>query len=126
MRQAWANAAIAVVAIAAATVSIIAVPGVRGWLGAALAVVAAAVAAVDARRFIIPNELSLLGFALALAHAWVSAPGAEVVALAWAIVRGATMALLFFLLREIYLRVRGRAGLGLGDVKLAAVAGAWL
>jgi leader peptidase (prepilin peptidase) / N-methyltransferase len=30
------------------------------------------------------------------------------------------------LLRTIYARVRGREGIGLGDVKLAAVAGAWL
>jgi leader peptidase (prepilin peptidase)/N-methyltransferase len=40
--------------------------------------------------------------------------------------RGAVLALLFLGLREIYRRLRGRDGIGLGDVKLAGVAGAWL
>ena len=40
--------------------------------------------------------------------------------------RGAALALLFFGLREGYRRLRGRDGIGLGDVKLAGVAGAWL
>ena len=40
--------------------------------------------------------------------------------------RGLVLALAFFALREIYLRLRHRHGIGLGDVKLAAVAGAWL
>jgi leader peptidase (prepilin peptidase)/N-methyltransferase len=31
----------------------------------------------------------------------------------------------FWLVREAYFRLRGREGLGLGDVKLAAAAGAW-
>ena len=33
---------------------------------------------------------------------------------------------MFLILRWLYLRLRGREGIGLGDVKLAAVAGAWL
>ena len=32
----------------------------------------------------------------------------------------------FFALRAVYHRIRGRQGIGLGDVKLAAVAGVWL
>ena len=40
--------------------------------------------------------------------------------------RGAVLALLFFGLRALYRRLRGREGIGLGDVKLAGVAGAWL
>ena len=43
-----------------------------------------------------------------------------------AILRGAVLALSFFALRAVYYRVRGRQGIGLGDVKLAAVAGVWL
>ena len=47
-------------------------------------------------------------------------------AAALAFVRGAALALLFYALRALYRRLRGRQGIGLGDVKLAAVAGAWL
>jgi leader peptidase (prepilin peptidase)/N-methyltransferase len=43
-----------------------------------------------------------------------------------ALLRGAFLALIFFLLRYGYAKWRGRQGLGLGDVKLAFVAGVWL
>jgi leader peptidase (prepilin peptidase)/N-methyltransferase len=47
-------------------------------------------------------------------------------AVAFAVVRGTVFASVFFVIRYAYWRVRGREGLGLGDVKLAGVAGAWL
>ena len=47
-------------------------------------------------------------------------------AIAIALLRGAVLALIFLVLREGYARLRRRHGLGLGDVKLAFVAGAWL
>jgi leader peptidase (prepilin peptidase)/N-methyltransferase len=125
-RVTWPDAAVALVALAAAAISIIVVPGVRGYLGAGLALIAAAIAAVDARRFIIPDELSIVGLALALVHAWANAPYAAVEAVGLAVLRGAALALLFFGLRTIYSRLRGRDGIGLGDVKLAGVGGAWL
>jgi leader peptidase (prepilin peptidase) / N-methyltransferase len=40
--------------------------------------------------------------------------------------RGAVLALLFLILQAGYRRLRGREGLGSGDVKLAGVAGIWL
>jgi hypothetical protein len=40
--------------------------------------------------------------------------------------RGELSAFAFLVVREAYVRLRGRQGPGLGDVKLAAVAGAWL
>jgi leader peptidase (prepilin peptidase)/N-methyltransferase len=40
--------------------------------------------------------------------------------------RGGALALAFLGLRVIYRQLRKRDGLGLGDVKLAGVAGAWL
>ena len=43
-----------------------------------------------------------------------------------ALSRAAFAAGLFLLVRIAYRRFRGRDGLGLGDVKLAAAAGAWL
>jgi leader peptidase (prepilin peptidase)/N-methyltransferase len=118
---------IGIAAAGAVIASLAAVPGLRGFLGAGLALVMLAIAVVDARRFIIPNELNAAGFALALVHAVLASPDATVwEAVAMAVLRGAVLALMFFALREVYRRLRGRVGLGLGDVKLAGVAGAWL
>ena len=47
-------------------------------------------------------------------------------AVAIAVLRGATFALVLMAIRVVYARLRGRHGLGFGDVKLAGVAGAWL
>jgi leader peptidase (prepilin peptidase)/N-methyltransferase len=43
-----------------------------------------------------------------------------------AAIRGAAMALVFLCISTVYSRLRHREGLGLGDVKLAGVAGIWL
>src|SRR4029077_18377188 len=56
----------------------------------------------------------------------VQAPHAIGEAVGIALLRAAVLALLFYGLRAAYRRWRGYDGLGLGDVKLAAVAGAWL
>src|SRR6202043_2609617 len=45
---------------------------------------------------------------------------------ALAVVRGAALASLFLTIRYAYARIRGWQGLGLGDIKLAGVAGTWL
>ena len=109
-----------------AAVSIWAAPGWPGWCGAGLALIVLAIAAIDARWFIIPNELSAAGFALALVNAAVLAPHAIVAAVGMAALRAAVLALLFLALRIGYRRLRGREGIGLGDVKLAGVMGAWI
>jgi len=116
---------IVAVAIAACAVSLIAAPGLAGFLGAALALIALAIAVIDARWFIIPNELTAAGFALGLVYAAATEPQA-LHAMFFAALRGAVLALLFLGMREAYRRLRGRDGIGLGDVKLAGVAGAWL
>jgi len=118
--------AVVLVTLAACVASLFAAPGVPGYLGAALASVAMAIAVIDARYFIVPNELSAAAFGLALVNAAVLAPFAMWEALAIALLRATMLALLFFGLRELYRRLRGRDGIGLGDVKLAGVAGAWL
>jgi len=112
--------------LAAVVASIVMVGGLRGALGAALALIAAAIAAIDARRFIIPDALNAAALLLGLAHAWTLAPETPWIALGIALLRGAVLGLLFLGLREGYRRLRGRDGVGLGDVKLAAVAGVWL
>lgn len=113
-------------ALALAGLSFLAASGLAGLLGAGLAVIMLAIAVIDARFFIIPNELSAAGFALALVNAAALAPQAIAQAVALATLRGAVLALMFLGLRALYLKVRGREGIGLGDVKLAGVAGAWL
>src|SRR5262252_65260 len=106
--------------------SLVLVPDSRGAWGAGLAVLMVAIAAVDARRFIIPDELTAAALALGLAYAAVVDAEMWAQALAWAVLRGVAPALAFFGVRVGYRRWRGREGIGLGDVKLAAVAGVWL
>lgn len=105
--------------------SVLLVPGVQGILGGLLALVVLAVAWVDARTFIIPNWLALAGLAAGLASAGLDEWSAAN-ALAAAVIRGATVFALFALVRAAYRRLRGRDGLGFGDVKLAGVAAVWL
>jgi leader peptidase (prepilin peptidase)/N-methyltransferase len=118
----------AIIAAGAATVatvlSVLASPDLSGLFGAGLAVLMAMIAAIDARHFIIPNELNAAALALAMVAAatQIDAP----TAIGLALLRGAALALLFLCLRLAYRLIRKRNGLGLGDVKLAAVAGAWL
>jgi leader peptidase (prepilin peptidase)/N-methyltransferase len=84
------------------------------------------IAFVDARRFFIPDELVLASLVLGLVHAAVAGSYEIGVALPMAALRGAAMALVFLAVRVGYRKLRGREGMGWGDVKLAAVAGVWL
>jgi leader peptidase (prepilin peptidase) / N-methyltransferase len=106
--------------------SVVLVPDSRGAWGAGLAVLMVAIAAVDARRFIIPDELTAAALALGLAYAAIGDADMWAPALAWAVLRGAVPAVAFLGVRAAYRRWRGLEGIGLGDVKLAAVAGVWL
>jgi leader peptidase (prepilin peptidase)/N-methyltransferase len=117
---------VVVAALATVSASMIAAPGWRGVAGAGLGCLMVAIAAVDARRFIIPDELSAAALVLGLVHAALQSPGAAGEAVAAAALRAAILALSFFTLWALYRRLRGREGIGLGDVKLAGVAGAWL
>ena len=119
----WAS--LGAIALACAAASIAMAGGLRGALGAGLALLMLAIAVVDARRFIIPNELTLAALALALVQAAILDPD-PATAILQAVLRGVALALVFLAIRETYVRLRGRDGLGLGDVKLAGVAGVWL
>jgi len=107
-----------------------AAPGADGLLGAFLAVLMLAIALTDQRRYIIPNPLTGAAALLALLHAMAIAPEADLQTvlwtLAWTAGKGAATAVPFLALMIGYRRWRGRDGLGLGDIKLAAVAGLWL
>jgi leader peptidase (prepilin peptidase)/N-methyltransferase len=111
----------------ASVASVAVAPGIDGLLGILLALTALAIAIIDARHFIIPNELTILAVLLGLVHAFVVAPsGTEAASLGLALFRGLLLAGCFLMLREIYFRLRHRHGLGLGDVKLAIASGVWL
>src|SRR5690348_16318856 len=121
-----ARAAFAGVAVAAALASIVAAPDARGVLGAGLALLMGAIALYDARHFIIPNVLNAAALVLALAHAVALDPGAAATQIALALARGAVAGGVFLAIKLAYRFLRGREGLGMGDVKLAGVAGVWL
>lgn len=106
--------------------SLVTAPGTEGLYGAFLAALMLAIAANDARHYLIPNELTGAAFALALLRAAAVVPDVGAQALLWPVARAATVAAPLLLLMLAYRYWRGRDGLGLGDVKLAAVCGAWL
>ena len=112
-------------AVGAAASSLLLAPGREGLFGAGLAVLGLLIAAVDSARFRVPDILTVPAFALGLIHA-AFGEGDALAATIAAGLRGAVLALLFWSLRLAYRRLRGRDGLGLGDVKLASVAGVWL
>jgi leader peptidase (prepilin peptidase)/N-methyltransferase len=122
----WPKAIPWIAGAAAALASFVSAPGLVGFLGAGLAVVAVTIAVIDWRHFIIPDWLNATGLVLAFIHAAARDPDAVLSAVALAAVRGVALALVFVALRSGYRSLRGRQGLGWGDVKLAGVAGAWL
>ena len=101
-------------------------PDWHGAFGSALALLMLAIAVSDIRHFIVPDALSATAFALGLMSAALfdDAPLAEAILIC--LLRAAAAALPLLALMLLYEWWRGRPGLGLGDVKLAAVAGAWL
>ncbi len=99
-------------------VALVIVPGVWGFASALLGWALLALLLLDVTHYWLPDRLTwpLLGLGLLLGPA----PFAERV-LAAAIAGGALLALSL-----AYRALRGRDGLGLGDVKLATALGAWL
>jgi len=81
-----------------------------------------AAAAIDLRHFLIPDGLSLPLIPAGLAVA-VLEPRLDPLAHVIGAVAGGVLLLA---VREVYRRLRGREGLGLGDVKLFAAGGAWI
>ncbi|WP_245315862.1 prepilin peptidase [Bradyrhizobium neotropicale] len=115
-------AAIGVLAVAA---SVMVGAGTAGVLGGGLALIMLAIAITDARSFLIPDPLNLAAVMLGLASAAVLGQG-DLAVMAEAVLRAVFVAGAFLALHLAYLRLRRRRGIGLGDVKLAAVAGIWL
>lgn len=117
---------IGAVGAGAVLASIAAAPGWNGAAGAVLAGLMLTIAVIDHRRMIIPDELNALAFIAGLIVAGAGADTPPAIAILQALVRSALMFALFFAFRAGFQALRGVEGMGLGDVKLAAVAGVWL
>jgi len=75
---------------------------------------------IDARRMILPDWLTLPLILLGWAQVWIEQPP-----LAERLIGSAAGFLSFALIAWLYRRLKGRDGLGMGDAKLLAGAGAW-
>jgi leader peptidase (prepilin peptidase) / N-methyltransferase len=126
VQNAFPQAILSLLLAAAVAASLVAAPNPDGLAGALLGALMLSIAVTDARRYLIPNELTAAAAALALVRAAAIGPDAGTSALLWAVGRALIIALPLLGLMAGYRALRGRDGLGLGDVKLAAVAGAWL
>jgi leader peptidase (prepilin peptidase)/N-methyltransferase len=125
-RSTHRQAILSLTLLAAVAASLLMAPGLEGVMGALLATLMLAIAASDFRRYIIPNELTAAAAALALLRAGLAGRDAGWEPLLWTAGRALAVAVLLIALMSVYRWWRGRDGMGLGDVKLAAVAGAWL
>ena len=97
-------------------------PGWLVWATCGLGWALLALALIDIDHFLLPDEITLPLIPAGLAVAWAGDP-ARVLPHAAGALAGF---LLLWGLRWLYRRLRGREGLGLGDAKLLAAAGAWL
>ena len=87
---------------------------------------ALAITIVDFRNFIIPDGLSLPAIALGVVASFISVDvDLRSTAITSSLIGAAVGGCSFYLIRLSYRRLRGFEGLGMGDVKLAAAAGAW-
>jgi leader peptidase (prepilin peptidase)/N-methyltransferase len=80
-------------------------------------------ALVDLRTRLLPNEMNLILVITGLLVSFWQGGGQGLLYALLATIIGYGV---FFIIAKIYLRLRGREGLGLGDAKLLAAGGAWL
>ena len=107
--------------------SLVAAPGPDGLLGAFLGALMLAIAATDTRPLHHSERTDRRRRGAGAAARRDGRPGGRLGGgLLWAAGRALAIALPFLALMAVYRWWRGRDGLGLGDIKLAAVAGAWL
>lgn len=101
--------------------SLVVFPGWLAWASAALGWALLALAEIDRRHLVLPDALVLPLIPAGLAVIWASVPERLPDAVLGAVLGYASLAALAWL----YERLRGREGLGMGDAKLFAAAGAW-
>ncbi|MDH3659739.1 MAG: A24 family peptidase [Alphaproteobacteria bacterium] len=111
--------------LSALAVALSAVIATAGWLlvvSLYLGWSLLALAVIDQRHFILPDSLTLPLIPMGLAVAWTIDPG-RIVPHLLGVIAGF---LAFAAIGWLYRNLRGQDGLGLGDAKLLAAAGAWL
>jgi leader peptidase (prepilin peptidase) / N-methyltransferase len=117
--------------LAIAVVSVLTLPVPAVLASIVLGVLMVAGAEVDARTYLLPDEVTYGAIVCGIAAAAALTQGFGSSFEPWfaagdAVLRAACVAGLLALLRWVYARIRRREGIGLGDVKLAAAVGAWL
>jgi leader peptidase (prepilin peptidase)/N-methyltransferase len=112
--------------LAVAVVSAVSLPMPVAMASTVLGALMIAGAEVDARTFLLPDTVTWGGIVSGLAAAAALNPPEPWSSAGAAAARAAGTAFALALLRGCYARLRGREGLGFGDVKLAAAVGAWL
>ncbi len=109
-------------ALAVAVWAALVMPDGLAWLGAGLGWTLLALAVIDTREFLLPDILTLPLIAAGLLAAWLMDLGQPLDHAIGAVAGFLILAAIAWL----YRRLRGRDGLGLGDAKLFAAAGAWV
>jgi leader peptidase (prepilin peptidase)/N-methyltransferase len=92
------------------------------WAGCLLGWTLLALALIDARHLLLPDALTLPLLPVGLAAAYALDPAA----LTEHAIGAAAGFAVFYAIGASYRRLRGREGLGMGDAKLLAAAGAWV
>jgi leader peptidase (prepilin peptidase) / N-methyltransferase len=118
----WFYPAVELAALIVAAASLLVDRGVEAWLDALLGWSLLTLGWIDARTGLLPDILTLPLIALGLLAAWLFA-SQELLGRAVGAVAGY---LCLWLVAYGYRWMRGREGLGLGDAKLLAAAGAWV
>lgn len=117
------KAMLALAAGGIATLPVVFLLPIENWTqGTLLSVALCWASAVDLDRQILPDVLTIGLCAFGLAYAFLAGADQLVACLIGAFVGYGS----FFILIRIYLSLRGRPGMGMGDAKLLAAAGAWL
>jgi leader peptidase (prepilin peptidase) / N-methyltransferase len=121
-RLSWFHPGIELAALAVALSAATVLSGWLLWASVGLGWTLLTLAAIDYREFVLPDTITLPLIPLGLVVAWAIDPGLLVGHTLGALAGFAS----FAAIAGAYRQARGREGLGLGDAKLLAAAGAWL
>lgn len=116
----------AVLSLAAGTAAGLIAGAVTAAFSGVLAFGMLIIIVTDSRRMLIPDALSIPLIAIGLVAAVAVLPGSSLGILTDHAAAASFAAAALYAVRWAYFKLRGVIGLGLGDIKLAAVAGSWL